>query len=180
MMCRLFYVAGPGDIIGAYKSWKRREPHPTEVSRTFSGQVHDLCEQIGAEGYFVSSHYRVETLCDGRFTLEHRPKPGQGARGAAYHRAELSYALGLLRTARGFRADAAIVETGGSHCFLAGLFRLAGIPVVPVLHCTLWPNGFPPTRTIPRLLHRLNGLFFGRARWPPLECRRSASARLSN
>jgi glycosyltransferase involved in cell wall biosynthesis len=74
----------------------------------------------------------------------------------------VTYGLGLLRTALFFKADVALIDSGSAHYFVLTLFRLFGIRVVPILHNTLWPNGFPPAKLIPRLVMKLDSLIF----WP--------------
>ena len=86
-----------------------------------------------------------------------------GASGTAYHLAQILYGLSLLRTAIGFRATVAVLNSGSSHYFVLGLFRLAGIKIVTVLHNTLWPSGFPPTRLVPRIIAKLDSFYFRRA-----------------
>jgi glycosyltransferase involved in cell wall biosynthesis len=165
MSYRVFYAAGPGDIIRAHRHWKQGEHDPTEVSITFSSQLEDMCQEIEAEVYIISYHRRKEIWRDGPFTLEHRPKPLPGARGLRYHLAEILYGLGLLATAVRFQADVAVIDSGSTHYFITTLFRVLGIPVVAVLYNTLWPHGFPPTRMVPRLILWLDSLFF---RWVPM------------
>jgi hypothetical protein len=150
MSLRIFHATVAGDVIDAHGCWRRNEHCPTEVSITFSSQFEQFCEDIGAEAYIVSTHPRRGILKDGPFTLEHRPKPMPGARGAMYHPAEIIYGLGLLATAVRFRADAAVLDSGCTHYFVTGLFRLMGIRVITALYNSLWPHGFPPTRPIPR------------------------------
>jgi glycogen(starch) synthase len=157
---RVFYTGGPGDIIAAHGFWRRNEHCPTEVTITFSSQFEQFCEDIGAEAYIVGYNSRKEIRKDGAFTLEHRPKPMPGARGALYHLAEIFYGLGLLATAVRFRADVAVIDSGSTHYFVTSLFRLMGIRVIPVLHNTIWPHGFPPTRRIPRAILALDSLFY--------------------
>ena len=143
---RVFHTGGPGDIIAAHRFWRRNEHCPTEVTITFSSQFEQFCEDIGAEAYIVGYNSRKEILKDGAFTLEHRPKPMPGARGALYHLAEIFYGLGLLVTAVRFRANVAVIDSGSTYYFVTSLFRLMGIRVIAVLYNTLWPHGFPPTR----------------------------------
>jgi glycosyltransferase involved in cell wall biosynthesis len=159
---RIFYAAGPGNVIQAHKYWAKGQHDPSEVSITFSSQLEDFCKEIEAEAYIISYHNQVGIYQDGPFTLEHRPKPMRGASGIGYHLAEIFYGLGLLKTAVQFRATVAVLDSGSSHYFILGLFRLAGIKIVTVLHNTLWPSGFPPTRLIPRVITRLDSLYF---RW---------------
>ena len=109
MKQRIFYAAGPGNIIQAHKYWAKGQHYPNEVSITFSSQFEQFCKDIGAEAYLVSYHNQVEVYQDGPFTLEHRPKPMRGASGPGYHLAEIFYGLGLLKTAVQFKATVAVL-----------------------------------------------------------------------
>jgi glycogen synthase len=158
---RIFYAAGPGDIIAAHGHWRRGDHDPSEVAITFSSQVADFCRARGAPAWFVSYHPRRETLRDGELVLEHRPRPAASERGGLlHHLGQLAYGFGLWRSARRFRADVAIVDSGSTHPFALSLFPLSGIDVVPVLHNTLWPRGFPPRRPLPRLVLWLDAFFW--------------------
>lgn len=162
MRHRVFYAAGPGNIIAAHRYSSNGEHDPTEVSITFSSQVEDCCRNMNSSGYFVSYKSPPQVLIDGQFTFEHRPKPMPKARGLKYHYAELLYGVGLVRTARKFKATVAVLDSGTSHFFMGMLFRLSGIPVVTVLHNTIWPSGFRPTKPLSKLIQQLDALFF---RW---------------
>jgi glycogen synthase len=162
MSARLFYAAGPGNVIEAHKNWAQGRNDPSQMSLTYSGQFADFCRDVGAEAYIVSSFGEKSVYRDGAFVLEHRPKPMAGAAGSRYHIAELLYALSLLATAIRFRANIAVVDSGSTHYFMLSLLRMAGIRVVVVLHNSLWPHGFPPTRLPLRLISYLDALFF---RW---------------
>jgi glycogen synthase len=158
---RIFYAAGPGDIITAHGHWKRGQHDPSEVAITFSSQIQDFCRARGASAWFVSYHARREIVRDGDFVLEHRPRPSLSERGGLlHHLGQLAYGFGLWRTARGFRADVAILDSGSTHPFWSTLFALSGIELVPVLHNTLWPHGFPPRRLVPRLVLWLDSFFW--------------------
>jgi glycosyltransferase involved in cell wall biosynthesis len=160
MSFRVFHTAGVGKIIEAHKYWKRKEPFPSEVTITYSSQFEQFCEDIGVEAYIVGYNSERAILRDGAFTVEQRPKPLPAARGAIFHVREIFYGLGLLATAARFRANLAVIDSGTTHYFVTSLFRLVGIGVVPVLHNTIWPHGFPPTRAIPRLICWLDSLFY--------------------
>jgi glycogen synthase len=159
---RVFYSCTAGDIIESHQYWKRNEHDPTQVSVTFSSQIEDFCKQIDATAYLVTNNPKKAILVDGKFTLERRSKPTY--RGARYHIGEIIYGLGLLRTALRFRAEIALIDSGSTYYFVAALFRAFGIRVVPILHNTLWPAGFPPDKPIPRLVLWLDSLFW---RWIP-------------
>src|SRR5207237_7016712 len=47
-----------------------------------------------------------------------------------------------------------------THYFWLTWFPIFGIRVVPVLHTTLWPKGFPPTKLSWRIVNWLDGIFW--------------------
>lgn len=157
---RVFYAAGPGDIIAAHGHWRRGEHDPSEVSITFSSQVADFCQRRDAPARFVSYHERREVVRDGRFVVEHRPRPFEERGGLLYHVGQLAYGFRLWLSALRFGADVAIIDSGTTHPFFLSLFALSGMKVVPVLYNALWPHGSPPTRPVPRLVSRLDALFW--------------------
>ncbi len=163
MSLRVFHTAGLGRIIEAHEYWKRHEHFPSEVTITFSSQFEQFCQDLGAAAYIVGYHSEKRILRDGEFTIEQRPKPFRGAGGGLYHLGEVLYGLGLLVTALRFGANLAVIDSGTTHYFVTALFRLFGIPVVPVLHNTIWPHGFPPRRRISRLICRLDAWFYRHA-----------------
>lgn len=158
----MFFAAGPGNIIAAHEHWRRGQPDPTEVSVTFSSQMEDYCETTNSPACFVSYKSPPQKLTDQNFILEHRPKFSSGASGLKFHWLEMLYVLSLLRTALKFRTNIAVIESGTGSFFMGWLFRLAGIKVITVLHNTIWPSGFPPTKATQRLIQFLDGIFF---RW---------------
>jgi glycogen synthase len=160
MTYRIFCVNGPGDTI---KDWSEDQHDPRSI--TFKSQFNEFCRDVGAETYIIAYHAKKAIYRNGPFTLEHRPKPMSGAAGIRYHVAQALYAFSLFLTAVRFRADVAVLDSGTSQYFMLGLFKLAGIKIVIILHNTLWPAGFPPTRPLPRIIAKLDSLFF---RWVPI------------
>jgi len=165
MTYRIFYASGPGNVIDAHRRWSAGLHYQNEVSITYSSQFEDFCRDIGANAYMIAWPTKKAIYRDGPFTLEHRPKPMPGAKGLGYHLAELFYGLSLFLTAVRFRANVAVLSTHPTHYFMMGLFPLAGIKTIVQLQSTLWPTGFPPTRPIPRIIAKLNSIFF---RWLPI------------
>jgi glycosyltransferase involved in cell wall biosynthesis len=155
-------MAGPGDAIRAHGFWKQGRHDPTEVSLTFSGQIEDYCRDAGAGLFIMAYHARRDILHDGDTTIEHAPKFWPNSRGVAYHLRELLYGLLMLRSAVRFRADVAILDSGCTQYFWQSLFALFGMKVVPVLHNSLWPNGFKPNGLSDRFIRTLDRVFFRR------------------
>ena len=160
MSYRIFCANGPGDTI---KHWSEDEKDPRSI--TFLSQFKDFCCDIDAEAYIVAYHSRKAIHRDGPFILEHRPKPMPGASGIRFHIAQALYGFSLLLTAIQFRANAAVLDSGTSHFFILGLFQLAGIKTIIILHNTLWPTGYPRTGAVQRFIAKLDTLFF---RWLPI------------
>ena len=157
---RIFYAAGPGNVLGVYRNWREGRDDPDQVAMAYSGQFFDLCRDLGASAHVVCANPRAEILEDGPFLIEHRPVPLQSARGAAYHVGQTRYTAGLIASARRFRADVAVIAGIGNWFLLSGLAR-SGVRVVPTLHCVLWPKYRRP-RVAARAFRSLNGRFFAR------------------
>jgi glycosyltransferase involved in cell wall biosynthesis len=156
---KIFFAAGPGDVIQAHRHWMNGEPDPSQMSLTHSGEFADFCRQSGADGYIVSSFGQKQIFRDAEFVIEHRPKP-QSRGGIWYHLSEIRYGIGLFITALRHRAQVAVLQSGSTHNFVMSLFRLAGMQVIPVMHNTLWPCGSPPTGAIRRIIALLDRSFF--------------------
>lgn len=156
---RVFYAsAGNADIIASHVAWREGRDNPTEVSITFSSQVEEFCRDIGAEALLISDRSDGAVLEDGPFRLEHRAK--RSRRGWLYFWEELRYCLMLLRAARSFRADVALIDSGVTQFFLLRLFPAFGISVVPILHNCLWARGFRPSGRGQRLIQWLDARFW--------------------
>lgn len=141
---RLFYAAGPGNVLGTYEYWVKGQDDPSQVSVTYSGQFYELCRDLNAEGYIISYNQEKAFIKDGRFTIEHRPKSFRQLPGFLYHFSEIWYGIQLIKTALIWKADVVIISEGTTHWFLLTLLSLLGIHVIPVLHCTLWRQYIPP------------------------------------
>ena len=157
---RIFYAAGPGNLIQAYSNWRKGVNDPSQMVVTYSSQFAQFCCDLNSPAYLVSSGSPPQTIRDGEFVVEHRPK--RSGRGLGYHLSEVFYGLGLFATALKFDADYAVIHSGSTHYFALSVFRLFGIKVIPIIHNTLWPAGFPPKSMKSKLVLFLDGLFF---RW---------------
>jgi glycosyltransferase involved in cell wall biosynthesis len=158
---RVFYAsAGGADIIASHKAWREGRDNPREVSITFSSQIEEFCRQIGAKALLISDRNDGAVFEDGAFRLEHRGK--RTASGLLYFWEELRYCLMLVRAARSFRADLALIDSGVTQFFLLKLFPLLGIPVVPILHNCLWARGFRPRSRGQKMIQWLDARFWRR------------------
>lgn len=92
--------------------------------------------------------------------MRQRPKPHFWGGGVGYHLAQLVYGAWLFLEALKFRADFAVIHSSSTHFFVLSMFRLAGIKVIPVLHNTIWPAGYPQAGLVKRFIRRLDGAFF--------------------
>ncbi len=161
---RLFYAAGPGNVIGTFRHWQAGRDDPSQVSMTYSAQFFDLCRELSAEGYVVSAHPHREYIRAGQFTIEHLPKRWPKAHGPFYHVAALWYAMLIMARALRFRADVAVIAEGTADWYILSLLPPCGVRVIPALHCMLWPKHKVP-RSPQRLISGLNRCFFSRWVW---------------
>ena len=158
----LYACSGSADLIGTYHHWLKDESDPSEVSLTFSGQILDYCQQSNSDIYMISTNPKESIQEFENVTIEHRKKPNFSYLKASisYHFGEIYYGIGLLRSALKFRATIVLADSGVTHYFVLFLFRCFGIKVIPILHNTLWPSGFPPRQTVKKFVLWLDKWFF--------------------
>jgi hypothetical protein len=156
---RIFYMGGAGDSVGSYKYWKSGVDDPRQVSMSYAGQFFDVAREVGAQVYALNGWKEKGYLREGSWTLHNAPVPYSGRQGLLHHLGQFGYGLYMLALACRHRADLAVVG-GGTHWFVLALFRLAGIAVVPSIHCVLWRKFSPPMGCIARTIRRMNGWFF--------------------
>ena len=187
---RVLYALGPGDVVQFYRGLTAgRTPglRPTDenlsagtpgfqMSMAFSKQFLDWCDQAGSDltehdlnwpgqgsvvVHGVSSHSRADCFQVGLHCVENRPKPHFGnGRGWRFYIGQLWYGLRVVGWAVAERADVVIADSGTTEWIVLGLFPLFRIPVIAVLHNTLWPMGHRPRSGLARLLRRFDGFFF--------------------
>lgn len=157
---KIMYAAGPGNVIGTFDYWSKGQDDPSQVSMTFSGQFYDVCSALDAEGYLIASNPEKKFVKHDRFILEHRPILLSQQSGVLYYVGQVLYELGLVVSALRFRADV-VVGNATSCFFVLSLLPRLGIPVVPSLHCVLWPK-YNPLSKVQALLWKLNRRFFAK------------------
>jgi glycogen synthase len=157
----VLYAVGPGDVVSGYRTWLQGLDVSYEMSVPFSYTFLDWCERSKAHTHLISSYSKREYICDGRYIIENRPRPNlYWGSGMKYHIGSAGYGLSILGTALRERPKVLIVDSGTTHWIVLALAAAARIPVVAVMHSTLWPAGFPPTRKSDRILRKLDGMFF--------------------
>ena len=157
---RIFFVDGPGQIVDSYRSWSAGEDFISETQLTFSGQMFDFCRAHGLPLYAVSWNPDRALVRDGAFVVENRPKPLHNPHGVFYHLNQVWYGLSLTVLALRSGADVAVV-TWTTHWFVFSLLTLARVRVIPCLHCSFWPNGYPQGAGRPKKLSARSTRGFG-------------------
>jgi glycogen(starch) synthase len=160
---RIFYALGPGNVVDSYRKWSAGQDCNSETSLTFSGQFFDFCRARGVRAYAVSSHPHREVFQDGAFTVENRPKLFANPSGLLFHLNQIWYGLSIIASARRFKADVLVVDSGTTHWFVLSLLRLTRIRVVASLHNSYWASGFIPGGTVKRAIRALDGWFWSHA-----------------
>jgi glycogen synthase len=158
---RILYASGPGDAIGTFRRWLGGEDDPSVPDVAYSRQFFDVCRDIGAEAWVIGAHPRAETMEDRGIRVEHRPIPWDDRSGLRWHWGRIRYGRGLVRSAREFGADVAVLSGHGMHWFSMSALAKHGIRAVACLHNTLWPAFRAPGR-VGRLLMSLGRAFFAR------------------
>ena len=158
---RILYAAGPGDVIGTYNYWVTEQDDPSQVSITYSHQFYNLCRDLDAEGYVISSCTKRKFLRDEQFTIKYRPIPFLSSSALFYHLGQVLYGLRLIASALRFRANVAVVADGTTHWFILSLLSWLGVQVIPSVHCGLWRKYVPPSK-VQRLILKLGRHFFAR------------------
>jgi glycosyltransferase involved in cell wall biosynthesis len=156
----MFYAAGPGNIGTTYLQWKAGEYDPKEMAIGYSRQFFDVCRRVGAEAYVISTSTNCVAVSDDQVRIEARPVPFRFRGGALYHIGQLVSGAYMVTTILRYRPDVAIVSEG-THWFVLAVLPLVGIPVIPTLHCVLWPK-FAELSLPGRIVRGLNRVLFRR------------------
>lgn len=154
---KIFYAAGPGDVIGTYRFWKQMQQDPALLGLTDSGQFYDLVMELGAKAMVVASCPRIDKVEEEPFTIKHIPK--EKGTGLLYHLYHIGYGLRICYEALRFKSDVAVIEEGTSHWFIFNLLHFFGIAIIPSLKCVLWPQ-FLPLSPKQKILNFCNRTFF--------------------
>ncbi len=154
------YCECSGDIAGAFEKWANGLDDSASPLISYSSQFFEFARRLGARTYALSGCPRpAVSRVDGFLVAHHR-------RGIlhfplfGYHLEQARYALLLFWLALRHRPRVMFVDSGVTHWIFLTPMRLIGVRVIAVLHNTLWPNGFPPTSPVKRLLAFADCIFF--------------------
>jgi glycosyltransferase involved in cell wall biosynthesis len=157
---RIFYAAGPGNVIGTYRHYLRGEPDPTQVSKTYSGQFFDVCRKLDLDATVVTVNPAEGSFASGRVEIENWPRPWLKAGGIRYRLGNLRYYARLNMAVLRSRSKAMVLADDGYWYMLLPAACL-GVKVIPTIHCTLWTKD----RRLGlrhKVTQKLNGWFFRR------------------
>ncbi len=156
---KVFLALGPGDLVAAVRA-RMQGRSSGETSLAYSDLVLDELRRRNVPTLATCCFTRPDTVVDGVITAKNIPRPDVGAGGMAYHRMLAAYARTLALEAKAFGATLAVVDSGTTHYFMLRAFHREGIRVAVNLHNVLWPEGYPPTKPIWRVIRWLNRRFF--------------------
>src|SRR6185437_686560 len=168
MRCDILYCEGPGDIVAAHESWRRREQFRSETSVTFSSQVFEFCAGQQLSLYAVSHCPRADRTAEAAITVENKPRWLCRLPLIGYHLSLFIYALRLLVLALRLRPQVILVTSGVVEWGFACLLRLSGAKVVPILHNALWPVGYRPGGLRQWVQERVHRFFWRVCVWQTL------------
>jgi len=142
---RVLYLAGTGDASASLRALGEGQFNSDIGHIGYSDQLFRVCDEMGIELLALCWHPRAETTSLRTLRVEPRPDPFRDRLGAGYHLAHLTFAAQLLKEIRRFRANVVIVPFE-PYAFLLAPLRMAGVTVIPALHCVLWPEFQPRSR----------------------------------
>ncbi len=158
----ILYCEGPGDIVAAHAAWAARGDFTGETSVTFSEQLFECCRLQGLTFHAVSYCDRAEKIATPMGTVANVPRRNFRIPKIGYELTVLIYALRLLALAIRVRPRVIFIAAGVTDWIFLPLLRLSGAKLAPILHNTLWPNGFRPR---PGLRQRAYGFVWRRCVW---------------
>jgi len=157
---RIFYAAGPGNVIGTYQHYLRGEPDPTQVSKTYSGQFFDVCRKLDLDATVVTVNPAEGSFASERVEIENWPRRWLKAGGIRYRLGNLWYHARLNMAVLGSRSKAMVLADDGVWYMMFPAAFL-GVKIIPTIHCTLWAKG-QRLGLRHRTTLKLNGWFFRR------------------
>jgi glycosyltransferase involved in cell wall biosynthesis len=158
----ILYCEGPGDIVAAHAAWAARGNFIGETSVTFSEQLFECCRLERLTFHAVSHCGRAESVETPMGTVANVPRWNFRIPKIGYELTVFVYALRLLLLAMRVRPRLIFISAGVMDWAYLPLLRLSGANLAPILHNTLWPEGFRPPVG---LRQRIYGFVWRRCVW---------------
>lgn len=155
---RVVYLGGPGDAPAVLRSMAADKPYVDVPHVPYSGQVFEVCREMGVPLLSVSTHGRLDDFTLGDIRAVNRPDPQKGKSGLAFHWANVTLAQELRRDVAEFNANLVITSPSPYPFLIQGL-AARGVHLVPALHAILWPEFTRPSR-LRRLMVQLSQRFY--------------------
>ncbi len=156
---KLFYAAGPGDVVRTFAFWKDSQSDPFEVAETYSGQFFSLVRDLQAQAKVVSSNSRKDHDHTENLSVSNQPKMKISGGRLGYFLSHIAYGFFLLGQIIRFRPHAAIISEGSTFWLILVPLSWFGIKIVPSLHCVLYREG-EDRRLIKRITSLGDRFFF--------------------
>jgi len=154
---RIAYLSGPSEAADVYIEWAQHKEQ-NYFGSNYMKQFFEVCREIGADAYVITTVQSTYSLFKRNgLTIENRPLPSR-LRGALYHLAMVLWFARLAPKLLQFRPDALIATANQNYWFLLFFLRLLNIPIIPSLHCVLWPK-FGSVQRSWRFFLKLNRFF---------------------
>ena len=160
MQADVLYVEGPGDIVSAFRSWRAGEAYKSETSVTYSSQVFDYCEERRISLLAISYNSARASVHDGAICVRNLPRRMLRLPKIGYHLSLAWFAFRVFILAVIGRPRLVLITSGVLSWNAAWAISRLGFNVVPILHNSLWPEGFPPLKT--------RELGWWKAKYPPV------------
>lgn len=141
---RIVYLAGPGDAPSVLRSIAAGMPYTDVPHVAYSGQLFDVCRDLGAHVLSVSTHSRLDDFSFGNARAVNRADPLKKKSGIGFHLANVSLARELERDVADFEANV-VITSPSPYPFLLKRLAARGVKLVPALHAILWPEFTRPS-----------------------------------
>lgn len=129
---RLYYAAGPGDVVTTFRHWLAGEDDPRQFACTYSSQFFDLAKRHEAEALVCSSASTEDVEETELFSVRNRP-----LRPKSWLARQIVGAARIWRDMIYFRPSAAVIAEGTTLWTLILPLRWFGILMIPTIHCVL-------------------------------------------
>ncbi len=140
------YAAGPGDIVKTFRYWQNGRDDPHQVAITYSGQFFELCKKLNVKGVAISSNPRADSISTEQFHIENIP-PVPASKGFQFHGQQIMKSYNFIQRARHHGANIFVVSDATGHWFPFSWFTHPNEIIIPTLHCVLWSNFSPLSRS---------------------------------